>query len=139
MTFGRVPRPRRRSSGKPTVSTGSADRVTDASSRERRSRLGLALVFTVLLAAFAAGIWGTLLRPAAYEVRGTLIARPAANLLLVRHDEIPGLGMRSMELMAIFADPALLERAGVLPGQRVRMAVRARNDELQLVWIERLP
>jgi hypothetical protein len=47
--------------------------------------------------------------------------------------------MRSMELMAIFADPALLERAGVLPGQRVRMAVRARNDELQLVWIERLP
>jgi hypothetical protein len=78
------------------------------------------------------------LRPAAYEVRGTLVARPAANLLLVRHEDIPGLGMRSMELMAIFTEPALVDRAGVVPEQRVRMAVRARNDELHLVWIEAL-
>ena len=77
------------------------------------------------------------MRPAAYEVRGTLVARPAANLLLVRHDDIPALGMRSMDLMAIFADPALVDRAGVVPGSRVRMAVRARNDDLQLVWIEK--
>jgi len=72
-------------------------------------------------------------------VRGTLIARPAANLLLVQHDAIAGLGMRAMELMAVFADPAVLDRAGVAPGQRVRLAVRARGDELQLVWIEKLP
>ena len=64
------------------------------------------------------------------------MARPAANLLLVRHDEIPGLGMRPMEMMAIFADPAVVDRAGVVEGQRVRMAVRARDNDLQLVWIE---
>jgi hypothetical protein len=78
-------------------------------------------------------------RPAAYEVRGTVVARPAANLLLIQHQEIAALGMRAMELMAIFADPAVVDRAGVAPGQRVRLAVRARNDELQLVWIEKLP
>jgi hypothetical protein len=67
-----------------------------------------------------------------------VVARPAANLLLVQHDAIPGLGMRAMELMAIFADPAVVDRAGVLPGQRVRMAVRSRDEQLTLVWIERL-
>lgn len=78
-------------------------------------------------------------RPAAYEVRGTLVARPAPNLLLVQHEEIAALGMRAMELMAIFADPAVVDRAGIAPGHRVRLAVRARNDELQLVWIEKRP
>ena len=80
-----------------------------------------------------------MLRPAAYEVRGTLVGRPAANLLLVQHEEIAGLGMRAMDFMAVFADPAVVDRAGIVPGQRVRLAVRARNDELQLVWIEKLP
>ena len=79
-----------------------------------------------------------MLRPAAYEVRGTLIARPAANLLLVRHEDIVALRMRAMELMAVFADPAVVDRAGIVPGQRVRLAVRARNEELHLVWIEKL-
>jgi hypothetical protein len=72
-------------------------------------------------------------------VRGTIVARPAANLLLARHDAIPGLGMREMELMAIFADPAVLDRAGVAPNDRVRMAVRSQGEQLTLVWIERLP
>jgi hypothetical protein len=96
-------------------------------------------VFVVLLAGFAVGIWGTLLRPAAYEVRGTIVARPAANLLIVRHDEIPGLGMRAMDLMTIFAEPAVLDRSGVRPGERVRLAVRPRNDDLVLVWLEKAP
>ena len=93
----------------------------------------------LLLVGFAVGIWGTLLRPAAYEVRGTLVARPAANLLLVRHDAVPALSMREMELMAIFADPSVIDRAGVMPTDRVRMAVRSQGDQLTLVWIERLP
>ena len=80
-----------------------------------------------------------MLRPPAYEVRGTLVARPAANLLLVQHDEIPALGMRAMELMAIFAEPAIVDRAGVAPGQRVRAAVRSRDGQLTLVWVEKLP
>ena len=85
------------------------------------------------------GLWGTVLKPAAYEVRGTLVARPAANLLLVRHEDITALRMRAMEFMAVFADPAIVDRAGIAPGQRVRLAVRARDDELHLVWIEKLP
>ena len=93
----------------------------------------------MLLAGFAAGIWGTLLRPAAYEVRGTFVARPASNLLLVRHEDIPALGMRAMDVMAIFADPSVVERAGVVPGQRVRLGVRAENNELRLLWIEKAP
>jgi hypothetical protein len=71
-------------------------------------------------------------------VRGTIVARPAAHLLLVRHDDIAALGMRAMDLMAIFGDPAVVDRAGVAPGQRVRLGVRARNDELTLLWIEAL-
>lgn len=47
--------------------------------------------------------------------------------------------MREMELMAIFADPAVIDRAGVTPPDRVRMAVRSQGDQLTLVWIERLP
>jgi copper binding protein CusF len=85
------------------------------------------------------GLWGTVIRPAAYEVRGTLVARPAANLLLIQHEDITALRMRAMELMAVSADPAVVDRAGIAPGQRVRLAVRARNDGLQLVWIEKLP
>lgn len=96
-------------------------------------------MFVVLLAGFAVGIWGTLLRPAAYEVRGTIVSRPATNLLIVRHDEIPGLGMRAMDLMTIFADPATIDRAGVKPGERVRLGVRQRDNDLVLLWVERAP
>lgn len=88
---------------------------------------------------FGVGIWGTLVRPAAYEVRGTIVARPAANLLLVRHEDVPALGMRAMDLMAIFGDPNVVERAGVGPGERVRLAVRQQNDQLTLLRIEKLP
>ena len=59
--------------------------------------------------------------------------------MLVQHEAIAALGMRAMELMAVFADPAVVDRAGIVPGQRVRLAVRARDSELQLVWIEKLP
>jgi hypothetical protein len=102
-----------------------------APSTSRTSFIAIAVVFVILLVGFGVGIWGTLVRPAAYEVRGTLVARPAANLLLVQHDEVPALGMRAMELMAIFGDPAAIDRAGVVPGKRVRLA-----DQLTLVWIE---
>jgi hypothetical protein len=120
--------------GSSIASTGRSNAVPGSA----HARLAVVLVFVVLLIGFAVGIWGTLLRPAAYEVRGTLVARPAANLLLVRHDDIAALGMRAMDLMAIFGDPVLVDRAGVVPGQRVRLGVRARDDELTLLWIEAL-
>lgn len=72
-------------------------------------------------------------------MRGTLVARPAANLILVRHDEIPALGMQAMELMAIFGEPDAIEKSGVQPGQRVRLGVRSQDSELRLLWIEAAP
>lgn len=93
----------------------------------------------MLLAAFAAGIWGTVIRPAAYEVRGTIVARPASDMLLVRHEPVAGLGMNAMELMAISASPALLDPVDPRPGDRVRLAVRQRDTQLVLIRIEKLP
>jgi hypothetical protein len=92
-----------------------------------------------LVAAFAAALWATVVRPPAYEVRGQIAARPAGNLILVRHEAVPALGMSSMELMAVFADPALLDAANVKPGDRVRLAVRPKDTDLQLLRIEKLP
>ena len=89
--------------------------------------------------AFAAGIWGTIIRPPAYEVRGTIVARPAPDMLLVRHDPVSALGMSAMELMAVSANPALVDPVGPKPGDRVKLAVRQRNDQLILIRIEKLP
>ena len=93
----------------------------------------------MLLAAVAAGIWGTIIRPAAYEVRGTIVARPAPGMLLVRHEAVSALGMSAMELMAVSASPELLEPVAPKPGDRVRLAVRQRDDQLVLIRIEKLP
>jgi len=93
----------------------------------------------VLLAAFAAGIWGTIIRPPAYELRGTIVARPAPDMLLVRHEAVSALGMSAMELMAVSASPALLEPVAPKPGDRVRLAVRQQDDQLVLIRIEKLP
>src|SRR6266850_3392242 len=103
------------------------------------SRARVALLFVVLLAAFAVGIWGTVLRPAAYEVRGVLVARPAPDLIVVRHEPIAGLGMGAMELMTVSAEPALLDPVAPKAGDRLKLAVRQRDDRLMLLRIERLP
>src|SRR5262245_19091589 len=102
----------------------------------RSVRGRLVALFVVLLGAFALGIWGTILRPPAYEVRGEVIARPAPNLLVVRHDAVAGLGMAPMELMALSGDSALIDGSGARPGDRVRLAVRPRNDEVVLLRID---
>ncbi|PYN17733.1 MAG: hypothetical protein DME05_03555 [Candidatus Rokuibacteriota bacterium] len=103
------------------------------------SRAFVALLFVVLLAAFAVGIWGTVLRPAAYEVHGVLVARPTPDLIVVRHEPVAGLGMGAMELMAVSAEPALLDPLAPKAGDRVKLAVRQRDDRLILLRIERLP
>ena len=92
-----------------------------------------------MLAALAAGIWGTVVRPPAYEVRGEVVARPATDLILIRHEAVGGLGMAAMELMAVVGEPALLDRSQVRPGDRVRLAVRPQADQLILLRIERQP
>jgi hypothetical protein len=93
----------------------------------------------VLLAAFAVGIWGTVLRPAAYEVRGVLVARPSPDLIVVRHEPVAGLGMGAMELMAVSTEPGLVDPLAPKPGDRLRLAVKQRDDRLILLRIERLP
>ena len=86
---------------------------------------------------FAVGLWGTLLRPAAYEVQGEFVARAAADLILVRHETIAPLGMSAMEQMAISVTPAQVDPLGLAPGDRVRLAVRQEGDRLVLVRIAR--
>jgi hypothetical protein len=105
----------------------------------RRSRLLLLALFAALLAAFAAGLWRTVIRPPAYELRGEVVARAAPGVLLVRHGPFGALGMGAMETMAVEGDPALLEGSGVRPGDRVRLAVRPEGDRLVILRIERVP
>ena len=86
---------------------------------------------------FAVGLWGTLLRPAAYEVQGEFVARTAPDLILVRHETIAPLGMSAMEQMAISVTPAQVDPLGLAPGNRVRLAVRQEGERLVLVRITR--
>ena len=67
------------------------------------------------------------------------MARPASDMILVRHEPLSALGMSAMELMAVSASPALLDPIGPKPGDRVRLAVRQQNDQLVLIRIEKLP
>jgi hypothetical protein len=66
------------------------------------------------------------------------VARPQPSLLLVRHADVPALGMTAMELMAIVAEPPQLDAVDPRPGDRVRLAVRRRGDEIVLLRIEKI-
>ena len=131
-TCGRKARPRVRSNG------NSAD-VSRLSRSAARARWTLVLLFIALLAAFAAGLWGTVLRPPAYEVQGEFVARAAPDLILVRHTAISALGMSSMEQMAVSVSPAQVDPLGLKPGDRVRLGVRQEGEHLVLLRIERRP
>jgi Copper binding periplasmic protein CusF len=96
-------------------------------------------VFVALLAAFAVGLWGTVLHPPAYEVQGEFVARAAPDLILIRHAPINALGMSSMEQMAISVSPAQVDSLALKPGDRVRLGVRREGEQLVLLRIERRP
>jgi hypothetical protein len=117
-------------------STGS-DSPRSRSRRASARRLVIVL-FVVLVGLFAAGLWGTVVRPAAFEVRGEVVARAAPDLLLVRHQPVSALGMGAMEMMAVRGSAATLDAARVAPGDRVRLAVRQNGDEVTLIWIEKI-
>ena len=102
-----------------------------------RARWGLSLLFAGLLIAFAAGLWGTILRPAAYEVQGEFVARATPDFILVRHETVAVLGMSAMEQMAVSVAPAQVDALGLKPGDRLRLAVRQEDDRLVLLRIER--
>jgi hypothetical protein len=96
----------------------------------------------LLLAGFAAGIWGTYRAafpgPGLYRVTGIFEARGGPTLLLVRHDKVPGF-MDEMESMALFAESAaLLDGADLRRGDRVRLTVRQEPDRLVAVEIRKI-
>src|SRR6266404_4079075 len=102
-------------------------------------RIAVPALFLLLLAGFAAGIWGSYRAafPArgVYRVTGVFEARSGDTLMLVRHDVVPGL-MDEMQSMAIFADsPERLAGAGLARGDRVRLTVRQEKDRLVAVEI----
>jgi Cu/Ag efflux protein CusF len=124
--------------GRSSVPTRSGDPPSARSAPSRRTRWLLTGLFVVLLGAFAVGLWGTIIRPAAYEVTGGVIARPAANLILIRHDPVEALGMGAMELMAVFGEPQQIDAAAPVPGDRVRLTVRSVEGQLTLLRITKL-
>lgn len=70
-----------------------------------------------------------------YRVTGVFEARSGATLILVKHDVVPGF-MDEMLSMALFAEsPALLDAAGLVRGDRVRLTVRQEKDRLVAVEI----
>lgn len=102
-------------------------------------RIAVPALFLLLLAGFAAGIWGSYRAafPARglYRVTGVFEARSGDTLMLVRHDVVPGL-MDEMQSMAIFAEsPGLLDAAALARGDRVRLTVRQDKDRLVAVEI----
>lgn len=99
----------------------------------------LAGLFVLLVVGGGLGIWGTVLRGAVHEVTGTYVERVGAAVILVRHDAVPALAMKPMELMAFpLASPALLDRAGPARGDRVRLNVRQAPEGLVVTRLDRL-
>jgi hypothetical protein len=109
----------------------------------RLPRWAVPALFVILLAAFAAGIWGTYREafPAKglYRVTGVFETRAGETMILVRHDAVPGLmpEMRSMVFVAEAKD--LLDKAALHTGDRVRLTVRQRApDDLIVLEIRKL-
>ena len=97
----------------------------------------------ILLAGFAAGIWGTYREafPAKglYRVTGVFESRGGETMMLVRHEAVPGLmpEMRSMVFVAESRD--LLDTAALHPGDRVRLTVRQKGpNDLVVLEIRKL-
>jgi hypothetical protein len=104
-----------------------------------RSRWAVPVLFVLLLAGFAAGIWGSYRDnfpgKGLYRVTGVFVERAGETMILVRHDVVPGL-MPQMNSMVFFAESReFVDRAELRPGDRVRLTVRPISDE-RLVVVE---
>ena len=80
-----------------------------------------------------------MIRGTTQEVVGVYVARPTPSTILVRHEALPQLGMLPMELMTFTVEPGLVDQARVAPGDRVRLRVRQRADEVTVLALERRP
>src|SRR3989442_15173590 len=95
-------------SGRRRTSERSIGSGTPPSTRPFAPRRVAVLLFAALLAAFAAGIWGTVLRPSAYEVRGTIVARAGPAMIFVPHEPAAPLARGAVGVMALPRASALL-------------------------------
>ena len=100
------------------------------------------LLFVLLLAGFAAGIWGSY--RAAYperglfRVTGVFEGRGGDTLMLVTHDAAPGV-MDEMRRMVFYAETKeMLDAATLSPGDRVRLTVRQLPDRYLVVEIRKI-
>jgi hypothetical protein len=106
-------------------------------------RWAVPLLFCVLLAGFAAGIWGSYRAvfpaPGLYRVTGVFESRAGDLLMIVRHEAVTGL-MDEMSSMVFAAESKdQLDRARLERGDRIRLTVRQAQSELVVVDIQRLP
>jgi hypothetical protein len=100
------------------------------------------VLFAVLLAAFAAGIWGMYRSnfPAKglYRASGVYEARYGDVMVIVRHEKLPGF-MDPMDAMVLEAESRdILDRAQLARGDRVRLTIRPVGDRLLLVDIQKI-
>jgi len=115
------------------------------SAAPRTTRWAAPLLFGVLLAGFAAGIWGSYRQifPAKglHRVTGVFQGRAGDTVILVRHDAVTGL-MDEMTSMAFFSDSRdFLDAADLHPGDRIRLTVReapGERDKLVVVDIVKI-
>ena len=100
------------------------------------------VLFILLLAAFATGIWGVY-RAAfpgqgLHRVSGVYENRFTDLMISVRHERIPGV-MDEMNSMVFMAESKeLIDRAKLIPGDRVRLTVRTTANRLLLVDIQKI-
>jgi hypothetical protein len=100
------------------------------------------VLFSVLLTAFAAGIWGIYRSnfpgQGLYRASGVYETRFSDVMIVVKHERMPGL-MDEMDSMVFQAESKdLLDRANLLPGDRVRLIIRPTGDRLLLVDIQKI-
>ncbi len=108
----------------------------------RSRRWAVPLVFVLLLAGFAAGIWGSYrdVYPGRglFRVTGVFEGRGSDTLILVSHDAAPGV-MDEMSKMAFYAETKeMLDGASLRRGDRVRLTVRQLPDRYLVVEIRKI-
>jgi hypothetical protein len=97
----------------------------------------------ILLAGFAAGIWGTYREAfpgkGLYRVTGVFEGRAAGNTILVKHETVPGLMPEMRSMVFVAESKELLDKAALHPGDRVRLTVRQRaSNDLLVLEIRKL-
>lgn len=109
---------------------------------DRARRWPVPLLFVLLLAGFAAGIWGSYREiypgKGLFRVTGVFEGRGSGALMLVSHDAAPGV-MDEMRQMAFYAESeAMLDAAGLRRGDRVRLTVRPLPGRYLVVEIRKI-